>query len=133
MGNIMAMSRKAIVGAGAQSEAELQLLQKTAAADTKLEPETIRQSLAAAEHLMLTSALQHQQGVRRFAGEEPERQAQVYGQWAVPNETMIDMVPKTSISKLMQHANDPQVLRDFDNTFHTPGLSRDVIRRYGGQ
>jgi hypothetical protein len=128
MTNVMAQNRKAIVGAGAQSEAELALLQKSTAADAKLTPETIKATLEAAERLNLQTVLAHQQLVRRYAGEtDPNRQGMVYGNWGVPNATIADMVPQASVNKLFQFYKDPQVHKDFDNTFHTPGLSRDVL------
>jgi hypothetical protein len=128
MTNIMAQNRKAIVGPGSQSEAELALLQKSTAADAKLTPETIRQTLAAAERLNLQTVLQHQQMVRRYAGEtDPNRVGQVYGAWGVPNMAMSEMVPQSAVNKLFKFSDNPQVHRDFDNTFHTPGLSRDVM------
>jgi hypothetical protein len=129
MAGVMAQARKGIVGPGSQSEAELALLQKSTAADAKLTPETIKATLDAAERLNLKVALQHQQQVRRFAGEtDPDRQGQVYGSWGLPTATMVDLVPQASVNKLFKYSDDPKVHKDFDNTFNTPGLSREVLR-----
>jgi hypothetical protein len=127
MAGVMAQSRKAIVGPGSQSEAELALLQKSTAADAKLTPETIKATLDAAERLNLQTALAHQKLVRRFAGEtDPDRQASVYTAYGVPN--MADLVPQGAVDVLKRDAADPEAHREFDNTFHTPGLSREVLR-----
>jgi hypothetical protein len=127
MAGVMAQSRKAIVGPGSQSEAELALLQKSTAADAKLTPETIKATLDAAERLNLQTALAHQKLVRRFAGEtDPDRQASVYTAYGVPN--MVDLVPQGAVDMLKRDAADPEAHREFDNTFHTPGLSREVLR-----
>jgi hypothetical protein len=127
MTGVMAQARKAIVGPGAQSEGELALLQKSTAADAKLTPETIRATLDAAERLNLKVALNHQQLVRRFAGEDdPQRQAMVYGAYGVPN--MVDLVPQAHVNKLFKNSDNADAHREFDNLYHTPGLSRDVMR-----
>jgi hypothetical protein len=129
MAGVMAQSRKAIVGPGSQSEAELALLQKSTAADAKLTPETIRATLDAAERLNLKTALAHQQLVRRYAGEtDPDRQGTVYGTFGVPPQAMVDMVPQSAVNKLFQYASDPEAHKVFDDKFHTPGLSRQVLQ-----
>lgn len=126
MAAVMAQNRKAIVGPGSQSEAELALLQKSSAADAKLTPDTIRATLDAAERLSLQTALAHQKLVRRFAGDDPDRQGMVYGAYGVPN--MVDLVPQAAVDRLRKNSTDPRAHAEFDDAFQTPGLSRDVLR-----
>ena len=127
MGGIMAQARKAIVGPGAQSDREMGVLQAVTGADAKLTPDTIRAALDAAERLNLMMALQHQKEVRQFAGEDdPNRKAAIYRAYGVPN--MADLVPQASVNKLFKFSSDPKVHQDFDNTYHTPGLSREILR-----
>jgi hypothetical protein len=129
MTNVMSQARKAVVGPGSQSEAELALLQKSTAADAKLTPETIKTTLEAAERLNLQTAINHQAMVRRFAGEtDPDRRGQVYGAFGVPTATMADLVPQEKVNKLFKYSDNPQAHKDFDDKYNTPGLSREVLR-----
>jgi hypothetical protein len=128
MTDIMAAHRAAVVGPGSQSGPELKLLQQSTAADAKLSKETIKEALDAAERLMVKTAIAHQQEVRNYAGNfDADRTRSVFGSFGVPG--MIDVVPQRSISKLMQNAGNPDVLKDFDETYHTPGLAIQLIQR----
>jgi hypothetical protein len=127
MSGIMAQARKGITGPGTSSDRDMDILQKATAADAKLNPATIIATLDAAERLNLTMAIQHQKKVRNYAGEDdPDRQRTVYGAYGVPN--MVDLVPQYQVDRLLKYEKDPKVLKDFDDTFHTPGLSRDILR-----
>ena len=127
MGGILAQARKSIVGPGAQSDNEMRVLQSVTGTDAKLTPDTIKAALNSAEKLNLMMALQHQKEVRQFAGEDdPNRKAAVYRAYGVPN--MADLVPQASVNKLFKFSSDPQVHKDFDDTYHTPGLSLQVLR-----
>ena len=127
MSGVMSQARKAITGPGTTSDRDMQILQSATAADAKLTPDSIKAALDAAERLNLTMALQHQKEVRQFAGEsDPNRKAAVYRAYGVPN--MVDLVPQASVNKLFKFSQDPKVHEDFDNTYHTPGLSLQVLR-----
>jgi hypothetical protein len=128
MTDIMAAHRAAVVGPGSQSGPELKLLQQSTAADAKLNVDTIKEALAAAERLMVKTAIAHQKEVRSYAGDfDPDRTRSVYSSFEVPG--MIDVVPQRTINKLMQHQDNPQVWKDFDDTYHTPGLAEKIIQR----
>ena len=127
MSGVMSQARKAITGPGTTSDRDMQILQSATAADAKLTPDSIKAALDAAERLNLTMALQHQKEVRTFAGEDdPNRKAAVYSAYGVKN--MADLVPQASVNKLFKFSQDPQVHKDFDDTYHTPGLSLQVLR-----
>ena len=128
MTDIMAAHRAAVVGPGSQSGPELALLQKSTAADAKLNIDTIKESLQAAERLMVKTAIAHQQEVHNYAGNfDADRTRSVFGSFGVPG--MIDVVPQRTVGKLMQHANDDNAKKDFDETYHTPGLADRLIQR----
>jgi hypothetical protein len=128
MGNVMSAARAAVVGSGAQSDKELATLQKTTAADAKLDKDTIKEALDAAERLMVKTAIAHQEQVHNYAGNfDPDRTRSVFGSFGVPG--MIDVVPQPTINKLMQHSTNEQALKDFDETYHTPGLAQKLIER----
>jgi hypothetical protein len=131
MAPLMSQFRQVIVGAGSQSEGELRILQQATAADAKLTPETIKNALDAAESLNSRLALQHQQLVRRFAGDEPNQQGATYGNFGVPN--MESIVPQKYVDRLFRH-DSAQARKEFDDAFHTPGLAATVLRnrRYVG-
>jgi hypothetical protein len=128
MGDIVAAHRAAVVGTGSQSGPELALLLKTSAADSKLDIATIKESLSAAERLMVKTAIAHQQEVHNYAGNfDPDRTRSVFGSFGVPG--MIDVVPQRTVNRLMQHSTNEQALKDFDETYHTPGLAQRLIER----
>jgi hypothetical protein len=128
MTDIMAAHRAAVVGPGSQSGPELALLQKSTASDAKLNIDTIKESLQAAERLMIKTAIAHQQEVHNYAGNfDADRTRSVFGSFGVPG--MIDVVPPRTVGKLMQHADDKQAKDDFDETYHTPGLADRLIQR----
>jgi hypothetical protein len=133
MADVMAMHRKAIVGVGAQSEAELKLLQQSSAADAKLTPDTIREALDTADRLMLKTAIAHQKQVQQFAEAipNPQRSALTFGAYGIPN--MVEMVKQNSVNKLFKYVNDPEMLaqaqKELDNSYHTPGLAQQVLRQ----
>ena len=127
MSGVMSQARKGITGPGTTSDRDMDILKAATAADARLTPESIKGALDAAERLNLTMALQHQKEVRQFAGEDdPNRKAAVYRAYGVPN--MVDLVPQASVNKLFKFSSDPKVHQDFDNTYHTPGLSREILR-----
>ena len=128
MTDIMAAHRAAVVGPGSQSGPELALLQKSTAADAKLNVDTIKESLQAAERLMVKTAIAHQQEVHNYAGNfDPDRTRSVFGSFGVPG--IEDVVPQRTITKLMQHSANEQALKDFNETYHTPGLAEKLIQR----
>jgi len=127
MSGVMSQARKAITGPGTTSDRDMDILKSATAADARLTPQSIKAALDAAERLNLTMALQHQKEVRQFAGEDdPNRKAAVYRAYGVPN--MVDLVPQASVNKLFKFSTDPKVHQDFDDTYHTPGLSLQVLR-----
>jgi hypothetical protein len=128
MTDIMAAHRAAVVGPGSQSGPELKLLQQSTAADAKLNKDTIKEALDAAERLMVKTAIAHQQEVHNYAGNfDADRTRSVFGSFGVPG--MIDVVPQRTINTLMQHSGNEQALKDFDETYHTPGLAQKLIER----
>jgi hypothetical protein len=130
---LLGQGRKGVEGTGTQSNAELDLLIKSIAADPRLTGETIASSLDNVEKMNLQGALQHQQLVRRFAGDDPNRQSSVYGMYGVPG-GMANLVPQGAVDKLKKNMTNPDgsintnAHREFDNAFHTPGLSREILR-----
>jgi len=127
MSGVMAQARKGITGPGTTSDRDMDILKSATAADARLTPQSIKAALDAAERLNLAMALQHQKEVRQFAGEDdPNRKSAVYRAYGVPN--MVDLVPQASVNKLFKFSTDPKVHQDFDDTYHTPGLSLQVLR-----
>lgn len=127
MGTIAAQSRQMIVGPGSQSNQEMDKLDQVAAADTKLTPETINAALDAAERLNFKLAVQHQKMTRLRAGEDdPDARRAIYTVYGMPD--MPNLVPQGAVDKLIQNSTNPDALKQFDNTFHTPGLAAEVLR-----
>jgi hypothetical protein len=128
MTDIVAAHRAAVVGSGAQSGPELALLLRASAADAKLDVATIKESLQAAERLMIKTAIAHQKEVHDYAGNfDPDRTRSVFSSFGVPG--IEDVVPQRTITKLLPYANDKKAKDDFDETYHTPGLADKLIQR----
>jgi hypothetical protein len=127
MSGILGQARKSIIGAGAQSDRELATLESAIASDVKLDPATIRAALDAAESLNFKLSHAHMQMVRPFAGEtDPDRQRSVYTVYGAPD--YINSIPDAAVQRLRENAQNPEAHKQFDNTFHMPGLSREVLR-----
>jgi len=123
---IAGMQRLDVVGPGAPSDKDMELLQNAAAGKITLTTETIREVTAAAQKLQLSNAIQHQRKLEQFANENPELAQQVYARYGLPMEAV---VPKSAIAALLKDASDPSALAEFNQTFHTPGLAERIIAR----
>jgi len=130
--DIRAAHRTAVTGPGAVSNAEQAALDKATAADPKLNIDTIKEALVAAESIMRKTAIAHQKEVHNYAGNfDPDRVRSVFGTFGVPN--MADIVPQRHVNKLMTFTGDTPEHKaarsDFDETYHTPGLADELIRQ----
>jgi hypothetical protein len=126
MTDIMAAHRAAVVGPGSQSGPELALLQKSTAADAKLNKDTIKESIDAAERLMVKTAIAHQNQVQLYSGNfDPDRTRNVYGSFGIPG--MENIVPQRAVNNLFTYRDNEQALKDFDEKYHTPGLAQRIL------
>ena len=122
---VVGQLRPLVVGAGAQSNYELQFLQKAAGADAKLERKSIESILNSVEKLTTMAAIEHQKKLLTFTGDDPNRQ-RAFGGYNV----MENVVPQAAVSALREHAKeDPAAAaKEFDEYYYTPGLAAKILR-----
>jgi len=124
---IIAAARTSLVGNAAVSDADREAAREAAGGSVKLERDSILNVLAQIEKINLSSALQHTQMVNRFAGNNPERQ-QLMASFRLPLE---QMVPDWAVQRLRELDAGPdkeQAHKDFNEKYHTPGLSQRVLQ-----
>ena len=124
---ILAQLRPAIVGAGAQSLPELKLLEDAAAGNIKLEPASIGKIVDAIEKLNLVAATQHHKVLLANSGEgDPAMLRHGFGNYGLPMERL---VPPRAVEILRKGVadGDPNVMKEFDDDFNTPGLARKIL------
>jgi hypothetical protein len=124
MAGITAQQRQALVGGANISDKDLAAASDAAGANVKLERGTILAALRAAENLNTVLAVEHQKKLEAFSLGIPARQQHIYGQFGLPME---QIVPQEAVNILRRDAADPTAHKEFDETFHTPGLSRKVL------
>lgn len=131
---IVAQARLALVGGANVSDADRAAAEKAAGGNVTMSREAILETMAALERINLAGAMQHQEAVGRYAKalQNPDGEATIYRTYGVPG--FDQLIPQASINKLFKFGMDPNnpasadVHRQFDEKYHTPGLSRIVIR-----
>jgi hypothetical protein len=120
--------RSQVVGTGAQSNAELQLLEKAAGSDTTLDRRSMNDILNAVEKLNTLAAIEHQKKVLTFTGDNKNAQRIMFGEYGVP--AMEQVVPSVAVNALKQHyaENPGEAVQEFDTHFHTPGLALRILQ-----
>jgi hypothetical protein len=121
---IIAAARSSLVGNANISDSDREAAREAAGGSVKLERDSILNVLTQIEKINLASALQHTQMVNRFAGNNPERQ-QLMASFRLPLE---NMVPDWAVQRLRENADNPDAHKDFDEKYHTPGLSQRVLQ-----
>lgn len=132
---ILAALRPAIVGPGAQSLPELQMLKDAAAGNIKLERRSIENIMNAIEKQGVLDAVNHQRTVIANAGSGPrsETMRQLWSSsFPLPMEKL---VPRGAVQLLRNEAaktgGDPAKLKalkdEFDTDYYTPGLADRVM------
>jgi hypothetical protein len=125
---ILGTLRPQVAGTGAQSNAELQILQKAAGADLTLDRRSINDILNAVEKLNTTAAIEHQKKVLTFTGGNENAQRAAFPLYGVP--AMEQVVPGVAVTALKKHyAQDPAAaIKEFDSHFYTPGLALRILQ-----
>ena len=127
---IAGMQRLDVVGPGAPSNKDMELLQDAAAGRITLDGKTISEVAKVAEKLQLSNALYQQRRVEQFAKENPELAEVAYARYGAQMEAV---VPRAAVNALLKDANDPEAHAEFNRTFHTPGLAERIIARRAGR
>ena len=121
---MLAQLRKSVTGPGTVSDKDMAILQQAAVGDIKLDRGTITEVLGSIERLNLRAAVQHQQNLLTYTGDDPTDMRIVFNGYGLPME---QIVPDAAIRKLREHADDPVALAAFNRTFSTPGLAQKVL------
>jgi hypothetical protein len=125
MAPIIAQARMSLAGGANISDADMRAATSAAAGNIKLERTSIQGVLDAIERINTVNAVEHQKKLLAFTGADPDRQRMVFGTFGVPME---QVVPQGAVDRLRQHADNPAVHKEFDDTFHTPGLAQRVLK-----
>jgi len=64
--------------------------------------------------------------VLAVTGDDKNRQRLIFPTYGVPG--MEHVVPPGAVTRLREHADNPAVMKEFDDTFHTPGLAEKVLK-----
>jgi len=126
---ILASLRPAIVGAGAQSLPEFNLLQEAAAGKITLERRSIEEILNSIEKLNAFAAVQHHKVLKANSRGDPNVEATMYGSYELPIDKF---VPPGKVQLLrdevMRNPDKAQAEMDeFDKAYFTPGLARRIL------
>ena len=126
---ILASLRPAIVGAGAQSLPEFNLLQEAAAGKITLERRSIEEILNSIEKLNAFAAVQHHKVLKANSRGDPNVEATMYGSYELPIDKF---VPPRKVQLLrdevMRNPDKAQAEMDeFDKAYFTPGLARRIL------
>lgn len=122
---IVAQLRTMLVGNQAVSDADRQAAEKAAAGKITLEPESIRGVLGAIQRMSVLAAVDHQRKLLTVAGTDENAQRLLFNTMGLSMEVI---VPQAAVADLRRQARDPDALREFDETFQTPGLAVRVLR-----
>lgn len=126
---LIAQARQSLAGGANISDKDMQMAEKAAAGDVRLDRTSIEEVLGALERINTINAVEHQKKVLTYAGADPNRRQQLFGAFGVPN--IEGVVPEEAVRLLRTNRDDPKVHQQFDETFHTPGLARRVLQFRG--
>jgi len=124
MAPIIAAARSSLVGNANISNADLAAATQAAAGDIKLDRNSIMNVLNQIEKNNINEAIEHQRKVNTFAGNDPDRQRNM-ASFRLPMERI---VPDWAVQRLRENADNEQAHKDFDEKYHTPGLSQRVLQ-----
>ena len=125
---IAGTQRLDVVGPGAPSNKDMELLQDAAAGRITLDGDTIREVARISERLQLSNALFQQRKVEQFAKENPELADIAYARYGVQMENVVSP-NHPAVQRLFANADNPDAIRQFNEKFHTPGLAERLLTR----
>jgi hypothetical protein len=128
---ILAALRPAIVGPGAQSLPELQMLKDAAAGNITLERRSIENILGAVEKLNAVAAADHHRRLIVNSGNDDNMRQALFNNYQMPME---QLVPRGTVELLRKEiAKNPDraaaEMEEFDRDYHTPGLAKRLLGR----
>jgi len=127
MAPVVAQMRQALVGGAQISNADIQMAEKAGGGQITLDRNSIKGIMDAIERINIATAVAHQNKLLTYAGNDPDRQRNIFGVIGVPMTTMEQIVPQAATQKLIEHKDDPNALVEFDKAFATPGLARRIL------
>jgi hypothetical protein len=119
----LAAARQAQSGGANISDNDMALAAKAVAGDIKLEKASIQAILEELQRVNVKVAIWHQGKVAAAAGDDPQRQAFMFGSYGLP---MQDLVDPGAIKLLREHPT-PEVINQFNSKYHTPGLAQQIL------
>lgn len=128
MAPVVAQMRQALVGGAQISNADIQMAERAGGGNITLDRKSITGIMDAIERINLATAVAHQNKLLTYAGNDPDRQRNIFGVIGVPQSTMQSLVPSHIKERLRQGMKtDPTIAEEFDKKFATPGLARRVL------
>jgi hypothetical protein len=120
---ILGAARQALVGGANISDSDMKIAEAAVGGDIKLDRTSIVDILGAIERMNTAAAINHQRKVEAIAGDNPQRQATLFGAYGLPME---NVVPREAVG-LLRSQPTPEVMEQFNRKYHTPGLAQRIL------
>jgi CO dehydrogenase/acetyl-CoA synthase delta subunit len=124
---IVAQARQALAGGANISDNDMKIAEKAAGGNITLERGSINEILGSLERINTAIAVDHQKKVLSYTGTDPNSQ-RAMNSYFLPMERI---VPEAAITRLIEHRNNPGAIKQFDDTFMTPGLAQKILQARG--
>jgi hypothetical protein len=120
---VLASARQALVGGANISDSDMNIAKAAVGGDIKLDRTSIISILGALERINTATAVSHQKKLETMAGDDPQRQAALFGVYGLPME---NVVPRQAID-LLRSQPTPEVITQFNKKYRTPGLAQSIL------
>jgi hypothetical protein len=120
---ILAAARQSLVGGANISDSDMKIAEAAVGGNITLDRNSIVHILGSLERMNTAMAVNHQRKVETIAGDDPQRQAIMFGSYGLPME---NVVPREAVG-LLQSQPTQEVMQQFDRKYHTPGLAKRIL------
>lgn len=124
---IVAQARQALAGGANISDNDMKIAEKAAGGNITLERDSINEILSSLERINTAIAVDHQKKVLAYTGTDPNSQ-RAMNAYFLPMERI---VPDAAVNRLIEHRANPSAIKQFDDTFSTPGLAQKILQSRG--